>query len=143
MNYKNLNLEPADRIVVPKSLIGLIQHHAIFLGKNEQGNDLIAENKIGFGVIIVTAEAFFKDVTKVTRIIKFNGSKYQRKIAVQNALSKAGQPYDLIDYNCEHFANDVQYGKAESDQADTARSLLKIAAGILLLFTVINSFTND
>ena len=104
MPYINLNLEPADRIIVPKSLFGLIQHHAIYLGQNDQGIDLIAENKIGFGVRIITAKAFFKEVTTVTRIIKFKGNNYKRRIAVQNALLKAGQPYYLINYNCEHLA---------------------------------------
>jgi hypothetical protein len=47
------NLQPADRIVVPKSDLRWVQHHAIYLGKDVDGTDLIAENKFGRGVQIV------------------------------------------------------------------------------------------
>ena len=140
---KQLNLLPADRIIVPKSLLRLVQHHAIYLGQNHLGVDLIAENKIGHGVRIVTADDFFNEVIAVTRIIKFKGTNHQRKLAVQLALSKAGQPYYLINYNCEHFANEVQYGKVKSEQADNFLTGLKILAGMLLLFTAIDAIAKD
>src|SRR5579864_2499912 len=106
---KQLGLLPADRIVVPKSGLRIIQHHAVYLGQNHLGVDLIADNKIGFGVRLVTAADFFKDVIEVTRIEKFRGNNYERKLAVQKALDKMGQPYHLINYNCQHFANEIQY----------------------------------
>jgi len=143
MNWKVLNLKPADRIVVPKSGLRIVQHHVIYLGQNHQGHHLIAENKIGFGVRLVTTEDFFKDVIEVTRIERFKGSNYERKLAVQKALSKCGLPYDLINYNCQHFANEVQYGKAESEQVDSLREGLKIAAGVALIIGLLNLFTNE
>lgn len=118
MNWKMLNLKPGDRIVVPKSGLRLIQHHAIYLGQNHQGQHLIAENKIGIGVRVVTAEEFFRDVIEVTHIERFAGSNSERKTAVQKALSKLGLPYNLINYNCQHFANDVQYGRVQSEQVE-------------------------
>jgi uncharacterized protein YycO len=140
---KQLGLLPGDRIVVPKSGLRIVQHHALYLGQNYQGIDLIAENKIGFGVRVVTAAEFFADVIEVTRIEKFRGTNYQRKLAVQKALQRLGQPYHLINYNCQHFANEIQYGKVESEQADNFLSGVKVAAGFLLFFALINSLTND
>lgn len=132
MNQKilQLGLLPADRIVVPKSGLRIVQHHALYLGQNHFGVDLIAENKIGFGVRVVTAADFFKDVIEITRIEKFNGTNYQRKISVQKALNKMGQHYDLIDYNCQHFANEIQYGRIESEQVKNGL----IACGLMLVF---------
>lgn len=129
-NYvKKLGLEPGDRIIVPKSGLRIVQHHAMYLGQNHQGIDLIAENKIGFGVRLVTADKFFADVIEVTRIEKFRGNTYKRKLAIQRALQKLGHPYHLINYNCQHFANEIQYGKVESDQVANG-----LAAVLTLLF---------
>jgi hypothetical protein len=145
MNQKilQLGLLPADRIVVPKSGLRIVQHHALYLGQNHLGVGLIAENKIGFGVRLVTAADFFKDVIEVTRIEKFNGTNYQRKIAVQKALNKLGQPYHLIDYNCQHFANEIQYNLIISDQVDRLFEGLKVAAGVAIAISLFNLFTND
>ena len=145
MNQKilQLGLLPADRIVVPKSGLRIVQHHALYLGKNHRGIDLIAENKIGHGVRLVTADDFFKDVVEVTRIEKFNGSNYQRKLAVQKALAKLGQPYDMINYNCQHFANEIQHNQIKSDQVETLLEALKIAVGAVLVIGLFNLFTND
>lgn len=140
---KQLGLLPADRIVVPKSGLRIVQHHAVYLGQNHLGVDLIAENKIGFGVRLVTAEDFFKDVIEVTRIEKFNRSNYERKLAVQKALDKLGQPYHLIDYNCQHFGNEIQYNLIKSDQVDRLFEGLKMAAGVTLVFGLLNLITND
>lgn len=143
MNWKNLNLKPADRIVVPKSGLRIVQHHAIYLGQNHLEQHLIAENKIGFGVRLVTADDFFKDAIEVTRIERFKGSIYERKLAVQKALNKCGLPYDLINYNCQHFANEVQYSKIESEQVENLFAGMKVAAGFLLVFAITGLLTND
>lgn len=145
MNQKILKfgLSPADRIVIPKSGLRIVQHHALYLGQTHLGVDLIVENKIGFGVRLVTADDFFKDVIEVTRVEKFNGTDYERKLAVQKALDKLGQPYDLINYNCQHFANDIQYNQIKSAQVDGLFEGLKVAAGVVIAIGLINLFTND
>jgi uncharacterized protein YycO len=112
----NNNIQPADRIVIPKSEFQLVQHHAVYLGQNYSGQDLIAENKYGIGVRLITAEDFFSGVNKVTRIERFSGSNGERKNAVQRALDKLGQPYHLINFNCESFANHVQHAYSTSKQ---------------------------
>lgn len=73
-HLQKLNLQPADRIVVPKSDLRWVQHHAIYLGRDENGTDWIAENKIGKGVQIVTAVDFFIDATEITRVEPFRGT---------------------------------------------------------------------
>jgi uncharacterized protein YycO len=140
---QQLGFLPGDRIIVPKSGFRIIQHHALFLGQNYHGVDLIAENKIGIGVRLITADDFFKDVIEVTKIEKFNGNNYQRKIAVQKALQKLGQPYHLIDYNCQHFVNEIQHNHIKSEQIDGLFEGLKVAAGIAILLGLFNLFTNE
>lgn len=124
-------LQLGDRIVVPKSKLDLVQHHAIYFGFNKNQHWFI-ENKEGFGVRVVTAEVFFVGVEKVTRITKFNPRiNYTRNHLRDYALSKRGKSYHLWNYNCEHFANDVQHGFAKSTQAETGKGLAAI--GIIAL----------
>lgn len=113
---RRFNLEPGDRVIVPKSLLGLVQHHALYLGYNEFGEHLMCENVIGNGVILTRVDSFFQDIKSVTRIEKFNGNNLQRKLIVQKALSRLGRPYSLINYNCESFCNDVQHNIIKSAQ---------------------------
>jgi len=134
LQVEMLKLLPADRIIIPKSEFRMVQHHAIYLGKDHFGQDLIIENKIGVGVRVITAVEFFKDSIEITRIERFRGSNDQRKLAVQTALKKASLPYNLINYNCEHFANEIQYGRIESEQVGrTAVGLMVILLFGLLL----------
>lgn len=113
---RKLNLEPGDRIVVPKSFLGIIQHHALYLGYNSKGEHFICENMIGIGVRLIRVEDFFKGVNSVTRIEKFRGNNIERRKLVEKALSKLGKPYSLINYNCESFCNDVQHNVIKSAQ---------------------------
>ena len=119
INIIRNDIKPADRIVVPKSNFKMVQHHAIYLGQNNQGVDLIIENKIGFGVRLITADDFFSETNEITRIERFSGSNYDRQLAVERALYEIGKPYNLINYNCESFSNHVQNNKPESKQVWT------------------------
>lgn len=131
-------MRPADRIIVPKSNLRWIQHHAIYLGRNEQGIDMIAENKIGVGVQLVSAEEFFKDVSIITRIERFTGSERDRKIAIDRAISLVGYDYDLFQFNCEHYSSVVQHNEKKSNQAETATAL-----GVLILLFLGLAYAND
>ena len=113
---KHFNLEPGDRVVIPKSLLGLVQHHALYLGYNNLGEHLICENVFGVGVKITRLEVFFQDVKSVTRLEKFQGNNFERRQIVQKALTKLGKPYSLINYNCESFCNDIQHNVIKSPQ---------------------------
>ena len=117
MKYANLyKLEPADRIVEPLFQTGLSTHHAIYLGIDRYGQELIAENHKQKGVQIIPARDYFSSARKIDRIGKFSGSMSERNLAIKRALGLSGKPYDLLSYNCEHYANEVQNGAAESKQ---------------------------
>ena len=120
-----------------------MQHHAIYLGQNYQGVDLIIENKIDVGVRLITADDFFRDAIEITRIERFSGSNYERKVAVQKALQKLGLPYHLINYNCQHFANEVQHGRLESNQVDNFFKNLKVATIIIFGVVFFKGFMDD
>jgi hypothetical protein len=117
MSYASTyQLNPADRIVTPWLQTGLTKHHAIYLGFNDYGQELIAENDTHVGVSIVTAQQFAQEHPVVSRIEKFKGNYFQRNAAVRTAVRLEGKLYDLFSYNCEHYANQVQHGRAESQQ---------------------------
>lgn len=129
MSYVNFyNLKPGDKIVVPKSWMRFIQHHVIYLGQNHLGVHLIAENAVGLDVRVITVDQFFQENPEVTRIDRFVGDNVQRRLAIERALKKLGQPYDLINFNCEHFANYVQKGVLKSDQVGWGILLLGVLA---------------
>ncbi len=134
---KHFNLQPGDRIVVPKSQWQLVQHHALYLGYDDFGNHYMCENVAGVGVKLTRVEQFFNGVSKITRIERYSGANFERKVVVQNALSKLGKPYNLINYNCESFVNDVLISKKHSKQVGNALGLL----GLALLVGIV--VTND
>lgn len=129
MKYQKLyNLEPGDGIVEPLFQTGLSMHHAIYLGSDDRGIELIAENHKSFGVRVVEANTFFRTVKRIERITKFIGTAAQRKLAIERALALRGRPYDLLGYNCEHYANEVQSGSPTSAQ---------VRNGVFLFFLII------
>ena len=85
MDIEKLNLQPADRIVAPLFKTGLTKHHAIYLGVNDYGQKLIAENDFTEGVRIVTAEQFSMEHPVIDRIERFQGNYFQRNRAVLTA----------------------------------------------------------
>lgn len=115
-NYNLNNLKPADRLVLPKSELGLVQHHAIYLGKDAFGIRQYIENYIGKGVRVIDESHLFRDGFIATRIEPFMGINFQRIEAVKRAISLIGKQYDLINFNCEHYANTVQHKKSYSKQ---------------------------
>jgi hypothetical protein len=123
-------LKAGDRVVVPKSMFEIIQHHAIYLGWLDSDYYFI-ENKEGIGVRLITAYDFFEDAGKISRIERFMPSGgYSRSSLINKALSLVGRKYDLWNYNCENFANELQYARSQSDQV----SLVKRLMFVLLLF---------
>ena len=125
-------VQPGDRLIVPKSGFRIIQHHALYLGQDSLGTDWIAENKVGIGVRLITADNFFKDVIEITKIERFNGSNSERRKVVERALNQLGKPYDLINYNCESFANHAIHNRIKSKQVENSFGLF----GFFLLLVV-------
>ena len=139
---KKFGLAPGDRIVRPIFATGISKHHAVFLGADHAGTEWVAENYFKEGVRLVNAVDFFSKM-KSFNIVKFNGNYQQRVEAVKRALLKLGTPYDLIDYNCEHFATYVQTGKAFSKQVEIVNDLLKVVTVCGFAALVVNLISKN
>lgn len=132
-NYiKHLNLRPGDEIIVPKSKVNWIQHHALYLGYDENGTDLIIENSYGVGVRLITASDFFSMYPHVNEIRQFTGTDNDRLLLVQKALKSIGKPYNLIVYNCQHFTSEIKNGKKVSKQVENTL----VGLGVLVIIGV-------
>lgn len=128
-----MNFEVGDRIVVPKSAWDIMQHHAIYLGYRNSQYWFI-ENKEGYGVRIVNADVFFTGVNKITRINKFIPRyNYSRNDLYNYALTKQGKGYNLLNYNCEHLSNELQYHVVKSKQANTGIGIVLFGLAALLI----------
>ncbi|MFC0609436.1 lecithin retinol acyltransferase family protein [Rufibacter quisquiliarum] len=127
---KQLGLTPGDTIIAPKSDFDIIQHHAIYLGEDHYGNHFVCENAYGRGVVMSSLSKFINKYPRLTKIKKLNEPYHRRTAIVRSALSKLGKPYDLINYNCEHFVNDVVSNKPSSRQIANAFGLIGLALAI-------------
>ena len=143
MNYSTrYGLQPADRLIEPIFKTGLSQHHAIYLGVDRQGIEWVAENYKFQGVRKIKASEYFT-TEKHFHTQPFQGSYQQRIEAVKRALSKMGEPYDLIKFNCEHYAEYVQTGRAASKQVMLIKEGLQIAATVLLFVGIVKLVSNN
>ncbi len=122
-------LLPGDRVTEAIFLTGLSKHHAIYLGMDLSGTEWIAENHHIDGVRLATAGNYFHPAKNYT-VIAFRGKDSEREAAVKRALDQVGARYDLVNYNCEHYASYMQTGKAQSNQV---KNVLLAAGGALLL----------
>jgi len=142
MIYANrYRLNPADRIINPIFATGLSKHHAIYLGMDDHGVEWISENYQGRGVRMVKARDFFMR-SKSFRIQKFDGDWAAREAAIIRALEELGKPYDLINYNCEHYAEFVQYNRFFSGQVERFREGVKVAAICVIAVGLIKLISN-
>lgn len=116
------HLYPGDRVVVPKSQFRLVHHHAIF-----DGYGYFYENKFGHGVVRTSFSEFFKNISEIKEIHRFRGTNTQLRAALDRAESLVGKSYDLVEFNCEHFADYVQFGRGRSRQVETVMGLGAIA----------------
>ncbi|WP_192822774.1 lecithin retinol acyltransferase family protein [Rufibacter sp. LB8] len=130
---KALGLEPGDTVIAPKSDFNIVQHYALYLGKGHDGKHYMCENAYGLGVKLTQVESFFSEYSQITKVNKFIGNVWQRKEVVQSALLRLRKPYDLFNYNCEHFVNDVLLKKPTSIQAANAVSLIGLAIVAVLV----------
>lgn len=124
MTLAELNgLKPGDSIRVPFFPTELTKHHAVFL-IDDDGQELFAENVWLKGVQLITAADFFAGFRGRFYIDRFEGDDSQRQAVVQRIAHRIGTPYHLLNYNCEHFVNEVKYGRVESVQVKNAAALL-------------------
>ncbi len=129
-NYDALfnSLEPID-VIVAKKRVGLgriLNHYIVYLG-----NGIFVGNLKGSVKQVTYTELFeLLNVYEPIKIRKFSGNHFDANEAVKRVKQKLGQPYSFLGFNCEHFANWVQYGKETSSQVTNGFLIL---AGLVTL----------
>jgi hypothetical protein len=143
MNFSSMyGLRPADRIIENIFPTGISKHHVIYLGMDDNGTEWVVANIIIKGVKKMRAADYFARVKKF-KIQHFVGEYPDRVEAVKRALDKLGEPYNLIRFNCEHYAEYVQTGRSSSMQVENVFKSLALAGLGLLLIAIINNISND
>jgi hypothetical protein len=132
-------LRPGDAVVVPKSELNLIAHYLIYLGINIYGEHVYAENIRVYGVREINENQFVRENPTYNRIRRMDGNDLGRTQAVKRAKSLIGKEYHLTKFNCEDYANYVQYNKAFSKQVDVAFGIAGLGLGLALLAALIPS----
>ncbi len=126
MNISTLKI--GDLIVRQKGPFST--HFMVYIGM-QNGVQMVAENQSGLGVRFTSlANALAGNVIK--RFEKFGGTESQRSWVIPKIQNLLGKNYDLVVFNCEHFARWVSTGKVESKQVKVA-SNLAILGGVTML----------
>ncbi len=127
------NIQKGDVVITPKSIFGMAQHYVVYEGYNSWGQEIWYDNNNIVGVRAITTEQFIRENQNFTRIRRFIGNDYQRQFAIQRAQSKLGTKYDLANWNCEHFANYVQFVQVKSNQSNLVKGLFVAAASVAVI----------
>ncbi len=130
---QKMNLQPGDVVIVPKSNLKIVRHYMIFEGVNHFGQECYLENNNYYGVRRITGETFTQENPTYFEVRRFVGNENQRYWAIHRAQSLIGRSYNLLTFNCEHYANHVQYNKDISPQV----AISSIAATVLLILCCI------
>jgi hypothetical protein len=114
------NIQPGDIIYVHR---GLYKHYGVYAGDGKvihfaplAGKEINAENAV---VHETNLDNFLKG--GVLRVDKKSKAKFSGPETVERARSQIGsKSYDLVFFNCEHFARWCTTGVCESDQVNAA-----------------------
>lgn len=125
----NLNtIRTGDLIVREKG--PLSTHYIVWIGW-KHGIQTVAENDATYGVRYTSLEKAL-DGKPIKRFEKFGGTEAQRFGVKQQINRLLGRSYDLVAFNCEHFARFIATGKMESKQVKVASNLLLVTGGLLM-----------
>jgi hypothetical protein len=125
----NLNtLKIGDLIVRQKGPFST--HYMVYIGW-QNGHQIVAENQSGKGVRYISLHEALAG-NPILRFEPFGGTEIQRLSVVSRINNLLGKQYDLVVFNCEHFARWISTGKVESKQVKTA-STFAITAGVTML----------
>jgi hypothetical protein len=112
------DLQTGDRLITEKGPFS--RHHSIFV-QVLNGVPLVAENQAGKGVQYITLEDFLlRTGSGKIWIQKFVGTQSARESLIPRINALVNTPYDLVNFNCEHFANLIQTGVVASKQVAVA-----------------------
>ena len=128
-------LQPADVIVAKKRTgIGrILNHYIVYTG----GHSFIGNLQEGVKTISHYELSTLLNDYEPIKIRRFSGTDFQRRLALRRAYSRLGEKYNLLSFNCEHFANWVQIGKENSKQVSVAVTILAIS----VIYKLINNET--
>ncbi len=115
-------LHPIDVIVAKKKkgLGRILDHYIIYLGDGVFIGNLKGSVKT---ISLKELHELLKDYEPV-RIRRFSGNHFDVQNAIRRAYQRLGQKYSYLGFNCEHYANWVQYGKERSGQVNNGLMLL-------------------
>lgn len=107
-------------------------HYLVYVGIHN-GVKMVAENQVGSGVRYATLEeALAGNIIK--RFEAFGGKEHERCMVIPRIEQMLGTAYDLVAFNCEHFARFISNGKIESRQVKTVSNLFILAGSAMMLF---------
>lgn len=121
-------LLPGDVIIAKKRKgIGrVLNHYIVCVGNNRFiGNLKDGVKELHFNELINLLSDY-----EPTGVKRFNGTFFQQQQAINRAYSKLGYRYSFLNFNCEHYANWVQFGKVESSQVSNGFAIL---VGVIFL----------
>ncbi|MEQ8626044.1 lecithin retinol acyltransferase family protein [Ekhidna sp.] len=130
------DLRPGDAIKAKKIGWEILDHYAVYVGQDDFNRHYFMANSMKDGVRYYSEDEVEELLREFAprQIRKFHGDEAERKHAVLRATNEEGKAYNLIRYNCEHFANYVQYGQKKSGQVSLAGVSLTV-----LVFLIIGS----
>ena len=132
------NLKPGDVVVVPKSQFNIIAHYAVYWGKHN-GIHYYLENNDKVGVKYIDEATFMRENPTYKRLRRMGDSQMARIAAIKRAEALVGSPYNLENFNCEHYANHVQYGTSFSKQVNEIKAGLTAAAAVVGIFALLSA----
>jgi len=133
-------LRVGDKFSVPAH-VGLgVRHYGIYVGPRGPTGEDVVHNRKGAGVEF---DYFARVSGSLPVRIDRRAQPGTEELVVQRALSLLGTRYNLLDFNCEHFATIVQDGICESKQVSTGVGLTVGGLGVALLLSMLNRGTYD
>lgn len=126
MNINTLRI--GDLIVRQKGPFST--HYIVWIGW-QNGVQVVAENHNGEGVRYTSLEEALAG-RPIKRFEKFGGSESQRNLVISEINKMLGKSYDLVVFNCEHFARWISTGKIESKQVRITSNLAVFGGAALL-----------
>jgi hypothetical protein len=125
----NLNtLRTGDLIVRQKGPFST--HYIVWIGwKN--GVQVVAENHNGEGVRYTSLEEALAG-KPIKRLENFGGTESQRSLVISEINKMLGRSYDLVVFNCEHFARWISTGRTESKQVEITSNIAVFGGAALL-----------
>ncbi len=111
-----MNLNIGDRLIRTKNGI-FSRHHAIYAG-HDGYQHWVAENQSGYGVRYLPLRKF-RSEGKLVGVKSGNYSYHDQQLILARIDERLGTEYDFFTYNCEHFVNDVLFGKKQSQQVQS------------------------